>query len=199
MTKKLTKSEAGKLGALATAEWSAAQAQLRKEKYDKVPNLCLQCNAALSYDRRKQKFCNHSCSATFNNNAKSTTVMWKCEGCGKEHTTLPYKIKKYCDNACQSILTKKDTWEKIQRGEVSDRGTIRSTLRREIGNYCSNCKRAKWRGYPIALEVHHIDGNAGNNLGSNLQLLCPNCHSITDTWKGKNRGNGRAARGLLLS
>ena len=40
-------------------------------------------------------------------------------------------------------------------------------------------------GYPIMLELHHIDGNHNNNKLENLQMLCPNCHSITDNFKSK--------------
>ena len=52
---------------------------------------------------------------------------------------------------------------------------------------CSNCKLTNWLGNPIPLELHHIDGNRLNNNLSNLQLLCPNCHSLTDNFCGKNK------------
>ena len=43
----------------------------------------------------------------------------------------------------------------------------------------------------IPLEIEHIDGNALNNKEENLILLCPNCHSLTKTYRGANRGNGK--------
>lgn len=46
----------------------------------------------------------------------------------------------------------------------------------------------------IPLETHHIDGNHFNNREENLILLCPNCHSLTPTYKGLNKGNGRENR-----
>ena len=46
----------------------------------------------------------------------------------------------------------------------------------------------------IPLEVDHIDGNADNNLEHNLRLICPNCHALTATYKGANKGNGRHKR-----
>ena len=46
----------------------------------------------------------------------------------------------------------------------------------------------------IPLEIEHKDGNYANNSEDNLELLCPNCHSLTATYKGANRGNGRKAR-----
>ena len=45
--------------------------------------------------------------------------------------------------------------------------------------------------YGTRLQVHHIDGNGFNNELSNLQLLCPNCHSQTDTYAGRNINNGK--------
>jgi len=47
---------------------------------------------------------------------------------------------------------------------------------------CECCKNTTWLGQPIKLEVHHIDGDNTNNVLDNLQLLCPNCHSYTDSW-----------------
>ena len=38
----------------------------------------------------------------------------------------------------------------------------------------------------IPLQVHHIDGDCTNNKEENLQLLCPNCHSLTETFGNKN-------------
>ncbi|MFM2190162.1 MAG: hypothetical protein RL491_548 [Bacteroidota bacterium] len=52
---------------------------------------------------------------------------------------------------------------------------------------CEMCCLTEWRSNPIALEVHHKDGNRTNNNYENLQLLCPNCHALTDSWKGRNR------------
>jgi len=40
---------------------------------------------------------------------------------------------------------------------------------------------------PIPLELDHIDGNHQNNALDNLRLLCPNCHSLTPTFRGKNK------------
>ena len=48
------------------------------------------------------------------------------------------------------------------------------------------CGCIEWLGNPINLEVHHKDGNHYNNDLDNLQLLCPNCHSYTDSYCGKN-------------
>lgn len=52
---------------------------------------------------------------------------------------------------------------------------------------CYNCGISEWQDQRLSLELHHIDGNGKNNRLENLQLLCPNCHSQTKTWGGKNR------------
>lgn len=50
---------------------------------------------------------------------------------------------------------------------------------------CHNCKLTKWLGKPIPIELHHKDGNRFNNRKKNLQILCPNCHSMTSNNSGK--------------
>ena len=51
---------------------------------------------------------------------------------------------------------------------------------------CENCGLTTWLDKPIPLEVHHKDGNKHNNVLENFQLLCPNCHAFTDSYRGKN-------------
>ena len=50
---------------------------------------------------------------------------------------------------------------------------------------CENCLNTEWLGNPIPLQLHHKDGNHNNNYIENLQILCPNCHSLTSTFAGK--------------
>jgi hypothetical protein len=52
---------------------------------------------------------------------------------------------------------------------------------------CENCNNSEWLNLPIPLEIHHIDGNNTNNCIENLQILCPNCHALTDNYRGKNK------------
>ena len=51
---------------------------------------------------------------------------------------------------------------------------------------CESCGLTEWLGQPIPLEVHHKDGNRNNNTLENFELLCPNCHAFTDSYRGKN-------------
>lgn len=60
---------------------------------------------------------------------------------------------------------------------------------------CSICLLNSWQGKEISLHLDHIDGNPRNNLLENLRLLCPNCHSQTNTYCGRNnKGLSRKLR-----
>ena len=57
---------------------------------------------------------------------------------------------------------------------------------------CEQCGVTDWQAKPLALELHHVNGDGRDNRLENLLLLCPNCHSQTDTWGGRNRGRAAA-------
>lgn len=86
--------------------------------------------------------------------------------------------------------------------EFYSKGTIRSTsgLRYRVikDNFmpytCSCCGISTWQNKPITLQLDHIDGDPSNNTKENLRWLCPNCHSLTDTYCGKNKKSKRGAR-----
>jgi regulatory LuxR family protein len=55
-----------------------------------------------------------------------------------------------------------------------------------IEERCEQCGISEWRGAPLSLELHHRNGERHDNRLENLAILCPNCHSQSDTWGGKN-------------
>lgn len=124
-----------------------------------------------------------------------------CLYCSKD---IKYRVGqslgKYCNNVCQvehrHIAI---TDPKVEAGLTSERSVLKKYLIRKHTLKCFECGIKTWRGQPAPIELDHIDGDASNNLPSNLRLLCCNCHGITKTWKGRNKGSGRKARGLDLN
>lgn len=62
----------------------------------------------------------------------------------------------------------------------------KTILFRDQEGCCRRCGNSEWLGEPITLELEHKDGDNRNDERSNLELLCPNCHSYTKTWRGRN-------------
>lgn len=58
------------------------------------------------------------------------------------------------------------------------------------GHKCEVCGLTEWMNNPIPLEVHHIDGQELNSELDNLLLTCPNCHALTDNYRGRNINKG---------
>jgi Zn finger protein HypA/HybF involved in hydrogenase expression len=50
---------------------------------------------------------------------------------------------------------------------------------------CERCRKEEWLGEPIPLELHHMNGDPFDNRIENLQILCPNCHALTDNHAGR--------------
>ena len=97
---------------------------------------------------------------------------------------------KFCSNSCNGkykieFVTK----PLIEQGLVDQPSTLKKYLTLEYGYKCSCCNISDWNGKDLSLHVDHIDGNSDNNFPSNLRLLCPNCHSQTETFSGRNKKN----------
>jgi hypothetical protein len=75
---------------------------------------------------------------------------------------------------------------------VVGRRTNRSHLKMRLlkaglkENRCEQCEITEWRGEPLNMALHHINGDGVDNRLENLEFLCPNCHSQTENYGGRN-------------
>lgn len=147
-------------------------------QYNLNPKQCQHCNGTIAYKSRFQNvYCSHSCAATVNNQIPKRKKNIRMKNNRPDWFTANLPL--------------------FHDGLLVWRKALRRCLIQEQGNHCQLCGlNAVWQNKSLTLIVDHIDGNAGNNMPSNLRLLCPNCNSQTPTFCGRNLGNGRGTRGL---
>jgi hypothetical protein len=163
---------------------------LRIDEYDKNPTKCKNCNKSLPYDKRKNIYCSHKCSAIINNSLgvpRNGQPLPYCKLCGKK---LSRHNQQYCVK-CRFLIMIRSY---IKSNKYIDDQQIKKYLLLTREYICNNCKLTTWLGAPIPLETHHKDGDSTNNEEENLELLCKNCHAFTDTYGSKNKGKGRERR-----
>ncbi|MFI6334833.1 HNH endonuclease signature motif containing protein [Streptomyces sp. NPDC050535] len=124
---------------------------------------------------------------------------------GGHHTNISRRIRAYGIDTShftpvvrterQRYNQRRRTAEEILTEDTSAHATRvpSSRLKRAIGELgveerCALCGiEGVWLGEPLPLEVDHVDGNWRNNRIENLRLLCPNCHSTTDSYRGRGK------------
>ena len=95
------------------------------------------------------------------------------------------------NNRAHKIEKCKSTWNKKylkerEKGKLHSWDTLRKYHFIIQNNTCEVCGTREWNGDSVPLELHHLDGDGANNSDGNLQVLCPNCHSQTDNFRGRN-------------
>jgi len=111
---------------------------------------------------------------------------------------------KYCSTKCQQNFQYKQYIEKWKNGEIdgskSNGIQISDYIRKYLWKkYKGKCSRCGWDIQnpfinKVILEIEHIDGDSTNHDEDNLDLICPNCHSLTSTYKALNKGNANKKR-----
>lgn len=159
-----------------------------KERKEANVKFCAKCGKKL--ERGQTKFCSSSCSAKYNNKLRKKHLF--CNKCGKE---LSGTQKKFCSPKCQKDYEYEhfiEKWKKNETNGISGAYGISSHIKRymlEKTNCSCEICGCNWvnpkSGKPI-VEIHHIDGDYTNNREENLQVLCPNHHAMTDTFKNNN-------------
>ncbi|MEU0249654.1 HNH endonuclease [Streptomyces sp. NPDC006235] len=128
---------------------------------------------------------------------------------GGHHTHISRRIKAYGIDTSHFVpVVRTERMRHNQRRRAADEILVKDTstharrvpsarlnrAMRELGieERCALCGlEAVWLGKTLPLEVDHIDGDWRNNRVENVRFLCPNCHSTTDSYRGRGKGCAR--------
>ena len=134
-----------------------------------VKTNCLICGKEfehISCRASKAKYCSRTCYHKAQH--LKGTVEYRCHHCRKNFRGSPSHKRKYCSRACNG-KARRDRWQPRM-------STLRRGLKRR--NLINECARCGYNTVPAILGIHHKDRNHDNNSLSNLEILCPNCHSV---------------------
>jgi len=124
-----------------------------------------------------------------------------CINCGVEKMQSASTVGKFCSNKCQAESISNDVVRRWLAGDDPGYAGKALTIKRSVRRYLletrgAKCELCGWDnvhpvdGKPL-VQIDHIDGDAKNNIPSNLRILCPNCHSMTSTFGNRNKGSSR--------
>lgn len=160
--------------------------------------VCRFCKKPMSYEQRKNDYCSKKCQYEDNNGRR----VQRCPPCPVCGGRVQHRSQIHCSSAC-AIKARYDKkvveWLCGDRRGGDWRGVfkfVRKWLGEQRGECCWKCGwgEINTNTGKVPVQVHHKDGDPLNHRPENIELLCSNCHSLTKTYGGGNRGNGRAER-----
>ena len=182
--------------------------RVAREVYSSRPVLCGYCNEPMPFEKKRRKFCSHSCAGSSNNkgvarNGKLHPWCGKIRPCLACDKPTSHYNRKYCSVECQTeylyrcyiLRWKAGEVDGIMGGDGTSKQIIKY-LRIKFDNKCSKCGWCEVNLFTgnVPLQIHHVDGSYANNGEANLDLLCPNCHALTEYYGARNKGRGRPGR-----
>lgn len=165
----------------------------------------MQCKVSFEKKSKVNRFCSRSCAARFNNKIYPKRGLTKeCRLCTNKIPST-YTFCESCWNSEDGLSARSKVrvyewlsgkWDgAIGVGDQLS-NVIRKYLLLESGLSCQKCGFNK--NHPddnkTILEINHINGNPFDHTKENLEVICPNCHALTSSYRGRNYGNGRPSR-----
>jgi len=140
-----------------------------KTANETISKVCLVCSAPFSvinYRSERAKYCSDKCRYESMKGRGRTT--YTCHHCSMPFQAPASTNRKYCSMAC------------VGKGRKEDFKPVYSTVRKAMlrRNMVEKCERCGFDEPKQILGIHHKDRNRHNNELSNLEVLCPNCHSM---------------------
>ena len=152
--------------------------------------LCKKCNKEHDGTFGSGQYCSRKCA---NSRTFSKESCYKKSIANRKWVEKHGPISKLSEEQYKLIgqKNKERAIEKLLRKEWSSLGndSKRRRVILEQDNKCFRCGLSQWQQEPLTLEMEHINGNHQDNERKNLIALCPNCHSLTKTWRGRNKSS----------
>ena len=107
--------------------------------------------------------------------------------------------KTFMDAVARGVLITRPQSAPVAEYLVRGRSVNRTHLKGRLfaaglkQNRCERCGIEDWLGHPLAMALHHVNGEGTDNRLENLMMLCPNCHSQTENFSGRGRRRAEAA------
>lgn len=157
---------------------------------------CQQCHVQFEKKYKNHRFCSRSCAGAFGNTGRipSEETKRKIRETNRvTHRSRPDLLEKQerirqerREKAAIKAITA--PWDEL--GNAARKVRV---LHEQDGR-CNHCNINEWRGKPIVLEIEHKNGDRTDHRRENLEAICPNCHSQTPTWRGRNLTNTGKAK-----
>jgi hypothetical protein len=198
----MNRSEAGQLGYQKIKDklekWKNSMREAAIQKHLVNPNnRCKCCGKIRPYEKRDNFYCSKECwtKSKMVEVKKLHGIIVECLNCNTETNN-----SKFCSRKCAQEFKSKELIKKWLAGESFPQMKFPKPLKKYLiqikGNKCEKCDWCE--AHPITgkvpIQLNHIDGNSSNNSYENLELLCPNCHSLTPNFGALNKGYGRTYR-----
>ena len=190
-------------------EKRAKARRLREEKECNKRKICKKCGKEFKPQKGLINFCSMICRNTREHSEETKNKIsnsMKTSEKGIQSTKNLHEIyAKSLKEKGLSPVVKDDAYFKFKLerhielfmsknfNELGE-GTRRERVIYEQDYKCHRCGLSDWQGEKITLELEHMDGNHHNNERINLIALCPNCHSLTPSWRGKNINKATAKK-----